>query len=283
MWEQILHLLDQIDIAPRQVLVDAKVYEVDLSGNFSYGVEAFLTQKSAAADPATRQFLGAFGSIGGAFTAGTLVGRSRALLAGVSFAESNSKAKVISAPSVVATDSIPATINVGVDVPTLAAQAVSPGLTNGGTSQFTQSVSNVSTGVSLSILARVNASGVVTMVIDQSVTAPVSGVAGTGGINSPSFSHRNVSTQVTVEDGDTVAIGGLIQETNTVGKGGIPLLDRIPWIGGIFGSTSTIKARTELIIFLTPRVIYDTNQISDATEELRQKLKGLIKSVGEKY
>ena len=281
MWEQILHLLDQIDIAPRQVLIDAKIYEVDLSGNFNYGVSAFLAQQSAAADPATRTFLGQFGSIGGAFTTGTLIGRSRALLGAVSFAESNSKAKVISAPSVVATDSIPATINVGVDVPTLAAQAVTPGLTNGGTSQFTQSVSNVSTGTSLSILARVNASGVVTMVIDQSVTSPQPTLSSS--INSPSFSHRNVSTQVTVEDGDTVAIGGIIMENITLGKGGIPLLDRIPWIGGAFGTTTTMKSRTELIIFLTPRVIYDTNQISDATEELRQKVKGLTKTMREKF
>jgi len=66
-------------------------------------------------------------------------------------------------------------------------------------------------------------------------------------------------------------------------KAGIPLLDRIPWIGGFFGATSTSKSRTELIIFLTPRVIYDTNQISDATEELRQKVKGLTKIMKEKF
>jgi len=281
MWEQILHLLEQIDVAPRQVLIDARIYEVELSGAFVFGVDGFLQQRNANSSSTARQLIGAFGEAGGAFTAGLLVGRSRELLGAVKFAENNSKGRVISAPSVVATDSIPASINVGTDVPTLSAQAVSPGLTNGGTSQFTQSVTNVSTGVALNVLARVNASGVVTLVIDQSVSAPV--VNSTSSINSPSFSKRNVSTQVTVEDGDTIAIGGIIQETNSVTKAGIPLLDRIPWIGGFFGATSTSKSRTELIIFLTPRVIYDTNQISDATEELRQKVKGLTKIMKEKF
>ncbi len=281
MWEQILHLMDQIDIAPRQVLIDARIYEVELTGAFVYGVDGFLQQRNASSSSTARQLIGAVGQAGGAFTAGLLVGRSRELLGAVRFAENNSKGRVISAPSVVATDSIPASINVGTDVPTLSAQAVSPGLTNGGTSQFTQSVSNVSTGVALNVLARVNASGVVTLVIDQSVSAPV--INSTSSINSPSFSKRNVSTQVTVEDGDTIAIGGIIQETSSTTKAGIPLLDRIPWIGGIFGATNTSKSRTELIIFLTPRVIYDTNQISDATEELRQKVKGLTKIMKEKF
>ncbi len=281
MWEQILRLLDQIDVSPRQVLIDARVYEVTLSDSFSAGINALVQQKAANEVPNGRQIVGAFGASANFFNVGTLLGRSRELLASVSLAESNGKARVISAPSVVATDSIAATINVGTDVPTLSAQAVTPGLTNGGTSQFTQSVSNVSTGVSLNIIARVNASGVVTMVIDQSVTAPQPNTSST--INSPSFSHRNVSTQVTVEDGDTVAIGGIVQEQTTLGHSGVPLLDRIPWIGGIFGYTSYVKSKTELIIFLTPRVIYDTNQISDATEELRQKVKGLTRLIKDKY
>jgi general secretion pathway protein D len=138
-------------------------------------------------------------------------------------------------------------------------------------------------------LARVNPSGVVTMVINQNVTAPIanplsaSGASGSD-IDSPSFSQRNVSTQVTVEDGDTVAIGGIITENTTDSVTGIPFLDRLPYIGFIFGTKNTTKQRTELIVFLTPRVIYDTTQMTDATEELKQKVRGLrqmIKDGGE--
>ncbi|MDQ6701225.1 MAG: type II and III secretion system protein, partial [Acidobacteriota bacterium] len=153
------------------------------------------------------------------------------------------------------------------------------GLQQGGNSLFTNTIQNRSTGVSLNILARVNSSGVVTMVINQDVSAPVANTS--SNIDSPSFSKRNVTTQVTVEDGDTIAIGGIIQETSTEGTSGIPLLHRIPVLGAAFGSRNYTKQRTELIIFLTPRVIYDTNQVADATEELKAKVRRLTKMIKE--
>ena len=277
-WAQILKLLEQLDIAPRQVLIDAKIYEVDLNDSLAYGVEAYLNKVGVTSGGiSSRQLLGSFGQTGVGLTAGMLVGQSRQLLGALTASDLKTRTKVISAPSIIATDSIPASINVGSTVPTLAAQAVSPGLTNGGTSQFTQSIQNQNTGVTLNILARVNASGVVTMVIDQSVSAPQPNT--TSGIDSPSFSQREISTQVTVQDGDTVAIGGIIQENNQLSHGGIPGLNRIPYVGGIFGNTSYAKQRTELIIFLTPRVIYDTNQIEDASDELKDKVRNLMKIV----
>ena len=278
-WEQISGLLNELDIAPRQVLIEAKIFEVDLTGDFAAGVEAYLQRKSGA----NRQLTGSSNfnfNPGLVLTAGTLVGHSRELLSMVTAQESNGRTKVISAPSVIATDSIPASITVGDDVPTLTGQAVDPGITSGGTSQFTQSINSRSTGVSLNVLARVNASGVVTMVIDQSVSAPQANKFST--IQSPAFSHRDVSTQVTVEDGDTIAIGGIISENYTVGTSGIPYLSRIPGLGTIFGNRSTHKDRTELIVFLTPKVIYDTTQVAEATEEIKTKLKGLTKIMKDK-
>ncbi len=278
-WEQIKHLLDQLDIPPRQVLIDAKIYEVDLTGEFSLGVESYLQAKTTAG---SRQLTGssnAGNSAQLALSAGTLVGQSRQLLALLSANESRTRAKVLSAPSVVATDSIPASITVGDSVPTLTSQAVAGGIQQAGSSLFTNTISNTSTGIGLNILARVNPSGVVTMVINQNVTAPVPTT--TSNIDSPSFSQRNVSTQVTVEDGDTVAIGGIITESTTEASTGIPLLHRLPYIGAAFGSKNNTTQRTELIIFLTPRVIYDTTQMADATEELKEKVKGLRKVIGQ--
>ena len=278
-WEQIQHLLGQIDVPPRQVLIDAKIYEINLSGELSAGVESFLQKRGAAnAGKLTQhQLTGAFQAAGIALTGGAMVGRSRELLSLLQASDITTKAKVLSAPSVIATDSIPASITVGTSVPTLSSQAVSPGITSGGNSQFTNTISNTTTGVGLNILARVNASGVVTMVINQNVSSPQATTSST--INSPSFSQRNVNTQVTVEDGDTVAIGGIIDETNTESSSGIPFLHRIPYLGAVFGTKSYSKTRTELIIFLTPHVIYDRNQMADATEELKEKMKRLKKDI----
>ncbi len=285
-WQQILHLLDELDVAPRQVRIDAKIYEVDLTGDFSAGVETYLQRKGAtnSAGITSRQFLGTSnpGSTTGStpgvnLTAGLLVGQSRELLALLQANETTTKTRLIEAPSIIATDSIPASITVGESVPTLSSQGINPGVTAGGNSLFTNTIQNVSTGVGLSILARVNASGVVTMIINQAVTAPVPTT--TSAIESPSFSQRNVSTQVTVQDSDTIAIGGIMTENKVDTSSGIPFLHRLPYVGAAFGTKSYSNQRTELIVFLTPRVIYDTNQTADASEELKEKLKKLRRMI----
>jgi general secretion pathway protein D len=273
-YEQINSLLRQLDVPPRQVLIDAKIYEVDLSGAFSAGVSSYLQQRDSGGT-LSRVLNATAGSGGLGLSVGALVLNSHELLGVLQTSEVTQNARVISAPSIIATDSVPATMNVGQSVPMLTSQAVVGGVTAGGSSPFASTVSNVSTGVTLSITARVNSSGVVTMMINQQVSSPIA--PSSGGIQSPSFSNRSFSTQLTVQDGDTVAIGGFIQETSGTSSSGVPLLHRIPILGAAFGSKSTNKARTELIVFLTPRVIYDTNQISDATDEIKSSLKRIQK------
>jgi general secretion pathway protein D len=118
------------------------------------------------------------------------------------------------------------------------------------------------------------------MMINQDVSAPVAPSANAA-IQSPSFSHRTVSTQVTLQDGDTIAIGGIIQETDTYSSAGVPWLHRIPFIGAAFGNKSISKQRTEMVIFMTPHVIYDTNQLVEASDQLKSGFKRLNKIVRE--
>jgi len=277
-WEQIQKLLIELDVPPRQVLIEAKVYEVNLNGALAGGVTSYL-QMIGAAGPSVHQLLGSAASTGLSLSAGMLIGRSRELMSFLSAQESSGQARIISNPSVIATDSIAASITVGQDVPTLAAQGVSP-VQGAGTNYFTNTRQTRSTGVGLNITARVNPSGIVTMMINQEVSAPQPPEAGAF-IQSPSFTKRNVQTQVTVSDGDTVAIGGIIQETEGSSSAGVPFLNRIPGLGLLFGAKSINKARTEMVVFLTPRVIYDTNQIAEATEELKSKLRKLTKIIQE--
>jgi general secretion pathway protein D len=285
-YQQILKLLKNLDVSPRQVLIEAKIYEVSLTENFSSGVQAYLQKRggSGSGSPslATNLLQGSTATAAGAglaLTAGALVGQTRELLAFLSAQENTSRAKIISAPSIIATDSIIAKINVGEDVPTLTSQAIT-GAQVSGSSLFANTVQNQSSGVTLNIVARINPSGIVTLVINQEVSAPVAPAANSA-IQSPSFSKRTVETQVTVQDGDTIAIAGIIQETATSSSAGVPLLHRIPILGAAFGSKSVTKDRTELIIFMTPRVIYDTNQMVEATDELKSSLKRLMKIVKE--
>ena len=269
-YESVEKLLQQLDVPPRQVLIEAQILEVTLTGAFSSGVSAWLQQRGAA-NPATvpgsaasssQTILGAFDGTIATLSAGMLVGQSRQLFGLLTAQETSGRTKVVSTPRLIATDSIPASITVGSQVPTLASQAVT-NATSAGSSLFANTIQNVSTGTTLSFTARVNPSGVVTLQIDQQVSAPIPPAA--GGIQSPSFSNRQVKTQVTVQDGDMVAIGGIIDEQKTESSSGIPFLHKLPLIGGAFGTKSTTKSRTEMVIFLTPHVIYDTNGISEAT------------------
>jgi general secretion pathway protein D len=285
-YERILKLLRELDVPPRQVLIEAKIYEVTLTGAFALGVSSTL-QKMGSSDIgtgqpgnlSTRTLQGAANAAGLVLTAGTLVGQTRQLLSILTASEDNRNTKVISAPMLIATDSIPASINVGQDVPTLTSQALT-GAQSGGNSLFANTVSSRNSGVTLTILARVTDSGIVTLVIDQEVSSAQAPSA-SAAIQSPSFQTRSISTQVTVQDGDTIAIGGIIQESNTSSSAGVPFLHRLPVVGAAFGAKSTSKGRTELVIFMTPRVIYDTNAIAEASDEVKSKLKRLSKIVTE--
>jgi general secretion pathway protein D len=274
---QILGLLRQLDIPPRQVLIDAKIYEVDLKGAFAAGVTAFLEKKDTGSF--SRVLNAASGAGGLALTTGALVLRSHEILAALTASETKDYTRVLSAPSIIATDSIQASLNVGDDVPVLTSQAVG-GVQQSGNSLFTNTVSSRSSGVTLNILARVNSSGIVTMVISQNVSSPQAAGASSA-IQSPSFQNRSFQTQITVQDGDTVAIGGIIQESNLVSSAGVPFLHKLPGIGALFGAQSITKSRTELVVFLTPRVIYDTNQMVEATDEIRNSMKKIPKLIKE--
>jgi general secretion pathway protein D len=278
-YENIQNLLKDLDVPPRQVLIEAKIYTVDISHAFSSNVSSML-QQIAGNTPHT--ILGSFGGGTTSLTLGALVGKSREVESVVTLMENENRAKQIAAPAVIATDSIPATISVGSTVPTLSGEAVT-GAQSNGTSLFANSVSNVQTGTNFGITARVTPSGIVTMIVNQQVSAPQPISSSATGIaaQTPSFSTQGVSTQITVQDGDTVAIGGVISESSTVQMSGIPLLHRIPVFGALFGSRSYSTDRSELVIFLTPHVIYDSTQMVDATDEIKARLKGLRKDVQE--
>jgi general secretion pathway protein D len=282
-YEGIQQLIKELDVPPRQVLIEAKIYSIDLSHSFSSDVTAALQSLSGSGSTGTTAITSTAASLlgglccgGVSLSAATLVGKSRVLSGIVSLMESESNAKIISSPSIIATDSIPASINVGTTVPTEAGSTAS-----GITGSVTTGVSNVSTGIGLNITARVTPSGIVTMIINQNVSDPQATDPSLTNIQSPSFATKSITTQVTVQDGDTIAIGGQIQESTTSTLSGIPVLDRIPVIGAFFGSRSYQKERTELIMFLTPHVIFDSNQLLDASDELKDQIKALRKDIKE--
>jgi general secretion pathway protein D len=278
-YDVIQETIKALDIVPRQVLIDAKIYEVKLTGALALGVSAFLQQRSDVPKVTNASFSTSATETlpaGLNISTVTLIGQTRELLTFLNARESRTRTRVLSSPSVLASDNMVARIQVGAEVPILSSQGIVPGGT-GGTSLFTNTVLNRNTGVILKVTPRINSSGLVTLKIGQEVSSPVAPTS--GGIQSPTISIRSVDTQATVKDGETIAIGGIIQDNRFLSKNRIPLLGDIPGLGLLFGDTSYSKDRTELIAFITPHVIQDIETAVDVTDELKSQLKGLKKDL----
>ena len=268
-YADIVKTLGQLDVVPRQVMIEARVYEVDLTGALSFGVSYYLQQRSST----VKQPLASFsGTNALQASAGMLIGSTRELMAFLNASENKSWIRVLSAPTVLATDNSDAKIEVGSEVPYLTSQGVIPGVQTGSTSVFTNTIQNMETGIILTVTPRITSTGLVSLKISQEVSSAVPPTSGAA-IQSPSFLKRSVNTHTVVGDGQTIALGGLISRTVNYSRNRIPLLGDIPGLGALFGTTSYSTDATELIVLLTPHIIKTVEEARDATRELQEKLR----------
>ena len=96
----------------------------------------------------------------------------------------------------------------------------------------------------------------------------------------PTISQRRIATTVAINSGETVALGGLIRESENKAVSGVPLLSEVPMVGNLFKTTSDSSQRTELLVLLTPRVVRDRQDARTVTEQLRERLRGLTSLSG---
>jgi general secretion pathway protein D len=158
-------------------------------------------------------------------------------------------------------------MQVGDQVPIVSQTAVST-LTTG--APVVNSVEYRDTGVILQVTPRVNSNGLVTLDINQEVSDVAK--TQTSGIDSPTIQQRKFVSSVVVRDGETIALGGLIKDSTSRSKNGIPFLSQIPVAGALFSTTDNVKSRTELIVLLSPRVIRNDAEAKDMTDELRSRM-----------
>ena len=183
--------------------------------------------------------------------------------------------KILSNPSLVVIDNQVATLLVGDEIP------VSTGtgnVLNSATSTNNTIVNSIdyrSTGIILRVIPRVSPNGNVRLDVEQEISQATNATAST---LTPTVSQRKVKSSVSVANGQTVLLAGLIQEKNELDRGGIPLLDQIPKVGDLFSHQTKTVVRTELIIFIRPQVIRDAVDASFVAEEFRTKLRGTIES-----
>jgi general secretion pathway protein D len=270
-YTEIQEALRELDIPPLQVLIEASVAEVTLSSQLQYGVQYYFQGGSVQAIQTTSMTKTVVPALPG-FAAIFQEGQSIPII--LSALQSLTKVNVLSAPDLMVLNNQTATLQVGDEVP-IATQQSQSTLTNN--APIINSIEYENTGVILKVTPRVNADGLVTMDVSQEVSDVSTTTTST--LNSPTISERLISSSVAIHDGQTVALGGLISDTRTNGKSGVPFLQNIPYLGNLFSTTNHQLARTELLVLLTPHVVGSEDQAQEITAELRNKLIGTLPSL----
>ncbi|HEV2386585.1 MAG TPA: type II secretion system secretin GspD [Candidatus Acidoferrales bacterium] len=266
--------IEQLDILPRQVLINARIYQVNLTGDLSFGISAFLNQNAKLPGPLATSGSFSPGQTGGSLQATTfsIISQTRALELFLNATDNRSRVRMLSAPSILVTDNTTAKIQVGAEVPVPLGSALTP-IQSGGTSIFAQTIQFQNTGVILTVTPRINASGIVSLNITQEVSSAVPNT--TSAIVAPVINKTAFQTSVVLHDEEPLALGGMITTSDSLTRDRIPLLGDIPGLGMLFGSTTHQTARTELVLILTPHVIQDMAQANQTSSDFINQLRNL--------
>jgi len=276
-YDAILSAIERLDEEPLQVLVEAQVLIVDLTDQLSYGVSWFLANSGPDQGGATlpegfapsrdQNFIQT-----GTDLLGTITRRAmdRTFVAAtITALERVSNVRTISAPSLMVRNNSEASINVGQQLPVQSTRFVGGGLNEG--SGTIGNVQFINTGVILEVTPRVNPGGLVYLTIRQEVSSP--GDPGVG--DNPSINTRTISTDVAIQSGQTIMLGGLIGEDESISRNGVPFLQRIPGLGNLFRSTGNTVTRTETLVLITPTVIETTDKLRAVSDEVRDRFRAL--------
>ncbi len=291
-FEQISDVLKQLDIVPRQVLIEVLLAEITLTNDSTFGAEHRLLETGTGSN--TDAVLDGGGTFFDLFgeeirltgsTGGGVVGvfthfrDGRAVYDAVlSALASRSRVKLLSRPHILTADNKEASILIGNEVPIITQQQNSTAQT-GGSSNLLQNVQYRDTGIIIRVLPQVNSAGLVNMQISQEVSEIAAGLQ-VEGITSPTFTTRETETTVVVQNGETIVIGGIIQENKNSTSSGVPFLMDIPVLGQLFKRDSESLRRTELVVLITPYVVRDREEARSVTEEFKRRVDNVLKEIG---
>lgn len=283
-WEEIKAAIHKLDNVPLQVQIETRILEVSLTGEFQFGVQWYLeglTGSTTTTDdsgnsvivpgqPYRHRQIG-LGKGGTAFAGEPFFYSflNSNLQVAVRAMETSGNTKTLSAPSMVVMNNQVASIAVGDQIP-INQTSINTGV--GVATSYSQ-VSYLNTGVILNVQPRINPGGLVYMNISQEVSQRDASVELVNG--NPAISQRKLATQVAVQSGQTVLLGGLIEQAEGNTNTGIPGLNRVPILGRLFGSTNRSRNRTELIVLITPRVIRGGEDAKQITDDYQSKFESL--------
>jgi general secretion pathway protein D len=262
-YKRLRQILQSIDVAANQVLLEATIAEVSLNDNLKFGLRWFL-QKGSSSFSFTDSAIGAVAPTFPGFSYFLNLTNLQVVLNALS---SVTDVNVISSPTLMVVENKRAVLQVGDEVPIATQSAVAVGAPG---APIVNSVSFRSTGVILGITPRVSDDGRVMLEIEQEVSGVIPTTSST--IDSPTIQQRRIKTTVTARDGETIVLAGLMQDKSTRTRDQVPLIGNIPWIGNAFKNKNDRIERTELLIAITPQVVRNSQQIDGITAEYRDKI-----------
>lgn len=259
----ILQLIRRMDVLAPQVLIEATIAEVTLNHNLAFGIRWSYDNAESTATLSDN----AAGALAPVFPGLTYSYIANSVRASLNTLAAITDVNVLSSPSIMVLNNQTANLQVGDQVPIVTQQATS---VQGAGSPIVSTLQLRDTGVILTVKPRINASDVVVLEISQEVSdvTPTT----TSGIDSPTIQQRKFTSTVAVKNNGTVALGGLIRETHTDTVTGVPVLKDLPLLGYAFKSRNVQKRRTELIVFLTPRIIRTDDDARSVIHELRRDM-----------
>ena len=273
-YRKIREAIERLDSLPLQVLIEATIAEVTLSDDLRYGVEWFFrsgdfeaTFDQPSPPPGVTPIFPGFSALFSNADARVVLNALEAV----------TDVNVISSPQLLVLDNQTARLQVGDQVPIVVQQATP---ISGDLDTIVNSIELRDTGVILTVTPRVNAGGLVILEIQQEVSNVVQSETQTQSEQStPTINQRQVSSTVAVQSGETVALGGLITDNSDRSRSGLPILSSVPVLGVLFGTTSRISSRTELLVLLTPTVVDSPERARAVTDELRRRLSRLAATI----
>ncbi|MDH3240830.1 MAG: hypothetical protein OEO83_09195 [Alphaproteobacteria bacterium] len=267
-YRMVVSVLRKLDQVPLQVLIEATIAEVTLTDSLRYGLQWFFRNGDSSVTLSTA----ASGAVSSSFPGFSYFLDGRNVKAVLDALETVTDLNVISSPQLMVLDNQTAELQVGDQVPIVTQQSQS---TTDAASPIINSIEYRDTGIILRVTPRVNAGGLVSMTIEQEASL-VSDALTTEGIESPTFRQRRITSTVAVQSGETVVLGGLIQDSRDRSESGVPFLRSIPGLGLLFGSKARDNNRTELLVLITPRAVTNQREVRRVTEELRQRLRAVV-------
>lgn len=266
---EILKVITEMDEKHKEVLIEAKIVQVELDDEYQYGIDWKAVFKKYSSRDGVRFNFDQLGDVfGGTATGGSFTIAQFAhgyLNAAVEILQTVGKANVISSPRITVLNNEEAKVLVGTNQPYVTTTTTYP---EGGQQVTSEAVTYIDVGIQLTVTPTINRDGYVTMKIKPKVSSLGTPYETDAGYQYPVVSTSETETTVMVKDGNTILIAGLIQDRDEVEENKIPILGDIPILGNLFrkkvvGST-TQPEKKELVVFLTPYIVQGTEIFPEA-------------------